>query len=87
MGRYGVCLCKHTQAHFHAHSMHNRCPSAWDTELLSVHPGIARMVNKCVLKHTHTHTHTEASKCRPYWIQECIPAEHTHTPHTHVPLY
>lgn len=50
-------MCKHTQAHFPAHSMHSRCPSAWDTELLSVHPGIARMVNKCVLKHTHTHTH------------------------------
>lgn len=45
VGRYRVCLCKHMQAHFPAHSMHNRCPSAWDTELLSVHPGIARMVS------------------------------------------
>ena len=38
----------------------------------------------CPETHTHTHTHVEASKCRPYWIQECTPAEHTHTTHTHM---
>lgn len=41
-----------------------------------------KLVNACALKLTYTHR--EASKCRPYWIQECTPAEHTHTTHTHM---
>ena len=36
----------------------NRCPSAWDTELLSVCS--PRLVNTCARKHTYTHR--EASK-------------------------